>query len=389
MGSRAAPVKRINPPGAQAASMLPPMKAVELSLLLISAYASLNLIRSSIGFLRLPRVKEGERGNRRVSIVIPARNEEERIMECLELALSKLGESDELIVVNDCSTDLTEVRAMERLDGRCKLITLLQKPPGWTGKSWACYQGYLHSSGDVIVFLDADTRLLGNLDGVISLTEEYDAVSQVPRIACRSIACGAVEIALTSLIRLLHPYWRMDDERAWLAGAFMVWRRESYESIGTHASVRRSLVEDAELARLAVRMGMRVSFFLGGVAESRWMDSWSEAYGAIKRISLGACVGRNASLAALLLLTYTAIITHLSPLMALLGHLDPAIAIIYLASILSYASLSLVEVRTSPLAFLLAPLALPLIGLASLRARGRSEVGWKGRVYSAAEEGAQ
>ncbi|MDW8036011.1 MAG: hypothetical protein RMI85_06105, partial [Candidatus Korarchaeum sp.] len=89
------------------------------------------------------------------------------------------------------------------------------------------------------------------------------------------------------------------------------------------------------------------------------------------------------------LLTYAALAIYLSPMMALLGYLDPAAVVIYLISSFSYASLSLVEVKTNPLSFALAPLALPLTGLALLQASRRSEVRWKGREYSTAEESAE
>ncbi|MEM3446916.1 MAG: glycosyltransferase family 2 protein [Candidatus Korarchaeum sp.] len=365
--------------------MLTISEFVELSLLLMTAYSTLNLLRSSVGILRLPRAGESY-GGVMISVVIPARNEEGRLGECLESVLPQLSESDELIMVNDCSTDSTELEALEKLDERCKLITLLQKPDGWTGKSWACYQGYLHSSGDVIVFMDADTKLRGSLREAISLMRDYDAVSQVPRIRCGSLVCGAVEVALVSLIRLFFPYW---GSRAWLMGAFMIWRREAYESVGTHASVKSSLVEDADLARLALKMGMKVSFFLGGIAESCWVNSWKEAYWAIKRISLGASAGRHVSFLAFLLLTYASLTIYLSPAMAILGRLDPAIVSIYLLSVLSYASLSIIEVRANPCSFILAPLALPLIGLALIQASEQHRIEWRGRVYSTAEEGTQ
>lgn len=369
--------------------MPPIINPMELSLLLITAYATFNFLRSSFGILRLPRARRNANLRRgTISIIVPARNEEGRIGECLSSVVPRLGGSDELIVVNDCSSDSTELEAMERLDERCKLITLLHKPNGWVGKSWACYQGYLHSLNDVIIFLDADTKLRGSLEEAVSMIEDYDAVSQVPRIKCRSLACGAVEVALTSLIRLLFPYWGAGS-RAWLMGAFMIWRREAYERVGTHASVRSSLVEDAELARLAVKMGMRISFFLGEIAESHWIDSWKEAYETIKRISIAAKISRSTSLLAFSLLTYAALTIYLSPMLALLGYLNSAVVAMYLLSVLSYASLSLVEVRTNPLSLVLAPLALLVVGLALIGASGRGRVSWKGREYSTAEEGAQ
>lgn len=357
---------------------------MELSLLMISAFLFLKLRSSIKGFRKLPRVKE-ENGSRdyRISVIIPARNEERRIGKCLESALANLGEEDELILVNDCSSDSTELEALSKLDERCKLITLLQKPEAWTGKSWACFQGYLHSSGDVLIFLDADTRILSKLGSLIKLLEDFDALSQVPRIKCDTLACGALEVALTSLVRLSFPYWNLSPSKAWLMGAFMAWRRTSYERAGTHAVVSSSLVEDAELARIALRKGLRISFFLGSIAESSWVESWWEAHWTFRRICLAANLSGFVSVTAAILLSYAAIMIYICPIAAIMGFLNPSIACIYLASVISYASLSLKEVRTNPLSLALAPLAVILIASALLSSLKRSAVIWKGREYSA------
>lgn len=360
--------------------------AAELSLLMISAYLISKIASSIIGFKKLPRPEDLNGRNKRITIIIPARNEEGKIGECVEHALARLREDDELIVVNDCSTDSTELEALSKMDGRCKLITLLMKPEEWSGKAWACYQGYLHSSGDVLIFLDADTRILCDLDGVVGLLDYYDAVSQVPKIRCDTLACGAFEVALTSLVRLLFPYWELSPRRAWMMGAFMVWRRVSYELAGTHAAVRGSLVEDADLARTALRKGLRVSFFSGVIVESSWVRGWKEAYGTIRRISIAANISKPASALASILLSYAAICVYLCPIAAALGLMNSIISALYLVSAFSYASLSLKEVKLNPISFLIAPLAVILIASALLSSLRRSAVSWKGREYSAGAE---
>jgi glycosyltransferase involved in cell wall biosynthesis len=354
---------------------------LQLSIALIGSYAMINFIRSIIGFLRLPRPGGEVRAS--ISYIIPARNEEGKIGKCISSLLPWLRDSDELIVVDDCSEDSTEAEALSKLNEKCKLIRLIEKPEGWSGKSWACYQGYLHSSGDIIVFLDADTVVKSDPKAAISLTERFDALSQVPRISCGSLACGAIEVALTSLVRLLFPYWKMSPGRAWLMGAFSIWRRESYESVGTHEAVRSSLVEDADLARLAVAKGLRISFFMGRVVESSWIRSWREGYETIKRIGFAAMPSKLISILIFLALSYTVVTIYASPLLAYLGLIRVELAIFYLVSVFSYASLSLIEVKFRPESMILSPIALSLVALSLLAASFGKKVSWKGRDYSA------
>ena len=65
----------------------------------------------------------------------------------------------EIIAVNDLSSDMTGqiMREYRAKDPRISVINILRKPDDWVGKNWACYQGYLKSSGEVLIFTDADT----------------------------------------------------------------------------------------------------------------------------------------------------------------------------------------------------------------------------------------
>ena len=105
-----------------------------------------------------------------VSIVVPARNEEESIERCLVSLLSQNYPKFEVIAVDDNSSDNT----LEKMKGirnklqkqeislpisssRLKIISLKSKPENWTGKTWASQQGLLQSKGDILLFTDADT----------------------------------------------------------------------------------------------------------------------------------------------------------------------------------------------------------------------------------------
>jgi chlorobactene glucosyltransferase len=105
-----------------------------------------------------------------VSIIVPARNEQDNIERCILSLLAQDYPSFEIIVVNDNSTDKTlrivqdvksRVRGLREDSSlpmhRLKIITVTEKPEKWTGKTWASEQAYLQSAGNVLLFTDADT----------------------------------------------------------------------------------------------------------------------------------------------------------------------------------------------------------------------------------------
>src|ERR687893_289720 len=125
----------------------------------------------------------------RVSVVIPARDEERRIAGCLA---GLAGEDVELIVVDDGSRDRTADVA--RAHG-ARVIAGAEPPAGWIGKPWALQQGLEAASGDVVVSLDADTRPRAGLVGALAAAlRDGDFVTASARFVCE-----------TAGERLLHP----------------------------------------------------------------------------------------------------------------------------------------------------------------------------------------
>lgn len=97
-----------------------------------------------------------------LSIIIPARNEERNLLRILESISQADARPTQVLVVDDGSSD--DTAAVAESLGAC-VLTSTAKPCGWTGKSWACYQGAQHASGDLLLFLDADTYFVpGGLD---------------------------------------------------------------------------------------------------------------------------------------------------------------------------------------------------------------------------------
>jgi 4,4'-diaponeurosporenoate glycosyltransferase len=133
---------------------------------------SLSLTLTLVGFFLLWSVpvfpKNQFNSELKVSVIIPARNEANRISPLLNSLKKQASLLHEWIVVDDHSTDATAQLAQ---DAGARVITAQPLPKGWFGKPWACYQGAKAANGDILMFLDADTVLLPQ--GIEKILSEF------------------------------------------------------------------------------------------------------------------------------------------------------------------------------------------------------------------------
>ena len=190
-----------------------------------------------------------------VSVILPARNEENYIARCLDSILTQDYPKFEIIAINDSSTDRTGelIKEYATKDPRVVFINAPPKPEGWVGKNWACHEGYLRAKGEVLLFTDADTE---HAPSAMSLavgqlvSENLDALTAVPKLLCNDFW---TKITLPGLATFLHTRFsplRVNDPNTrtgYFFGSFFVITRSTYEAVGTHKGVRQELVEDGAL----------------------------------------------------------------------------------------------------------------------------------------------
>jgi 4,4'-diaponeurosporenoate glycosyltransferase len=205
----------------------------------------LTLALWTAGFLVLGRLcRRGQRGSpdgsAAVSIIIPARNEEHNLPTLLRSIVSQPLKPREIIVVDDGSTDLTPELARQL---GATVLSSQPLPGGWRGKPWACHQGAKAATGDLLLFLDADTWF--EPDGLARILLRYTsgAFSVGPYHAVRkpyedlslffnfNMTVGTVPTGLFGQLLLVDrdSYWRGGGhttvkgrilENCWLAGQF-------------------------------------------------------------------------------------------------------------------------------------------------------------------------
>ncbi|MHB1484426.1 MAG: glycosyltransferase family 2 protein [Saccharofermentanales bacterium] len=197
-----------------------------------------------------------------VSVIIPARNEEKNLPRLLESLKIQSYKPYEVIVINDFSTDST-CEIASRYD--VKLIQNSALPDGWTGKTWAVWNGYAESSGDLLVFIDADVKLAPKaLESLISKREKTGGViSIVPyHQTTRFYEKFSLLPCLLGVFAFTSPFERSNGQKG-LYGACIVATREDYDKINGHQSIRGDLLDDLSIGHRFAQAGIRVDNFIG------------------------------------------------------------------------------------------------------------------------------
>ncbi|OGW60349.1 MAG: hypothetical protein A2V83_03860 [Nitrospirae bacterium RBG_16_64_22] len=339
-----------------------------------------------------------------VSVVIPARNEEENIGPCVESLRKSAGCAIEIIVVDDESGDRTAeiVQAVQEKDSRVRLVRLNGLEPGWVGKSHALFRGVREARGEWLLFTDADTRHRPRaLAECLALAGERNAdlVSLSPEQVCGSFWERLLQPEIFSFLESRFPFHEINGDIASCAaanGQYLLIRRSVLEDVGGMEAVRSEIVEDLALARLVKEKGFRIHFSPGeGRVEARMYRSFRSLWQGWSK-NLFALSGGQ--VARLVRLTGVRLLLDIAPagagLAALAGALSsPSLGTLVLAtaSVVFYGGRSfyLKDVWARPCAgrgyALLHPLAavlfLGLLWYSAYLSRWVGTIGWRGRSY--------
>lgn len=229
----------------------------------------LGLLSSFILFSKFPILKNKNTSNSQyeLSIIIPARNEEQNIRLLLQDLMSQTADIHEIICVDDGSTDGTYKVASSF---GVKTIWVKDKPSDWTGKAWACQIGAESATGELLLFLDADVRLGPN--AISSLINSYDenrcVISVQPYHKTNkyyeqfSFFFNLIQISGNG------TSMRWMQRNAGLYGAVILIDKDTYASIDGHLAAQKSIVDDVALGKKLKQMGFPFKLFMGGEAIS-------------------------------------------------------------------------------------------------------------------------
>lgn len=201
-----------------------------------------------------------------VSIIVPARDEEQAIERTVRGLLAQDYPYFEVIVVDDRSADstgaiLTRVAAE---DSRLNVIRGEEPPPGWLGKPWALHQGSLRARGELLLFVDADVIYQPQaVSAAVARLEENGAamITLFPKLGMHGFWEHIAMPNLAVFAFMVLNVWLSNRTRnprlAVGGGPGNLARRDAYDDAGGHEALKDAVVDDVALARLIRRAGNR------------------------------------------------------------------------------------------------------------------------------------
>ena len=232
-----------------------------------------------------------------VSVIVPARNEEDNIGKCLLSILTQEYSNFEVVAIDDNSEDRTlkimkDICSKQGFSKKLKVVSLSAKPDGWTGKTWASQQGYMNSHGNILLFTDADSLFESKYTIELTvrqmLSDKLDALTGVPYLPL-----------IDFWSKVVMPVWNLYSEVfdrgiadvndshskvAFVMGSFFMIKREVFEAIGTYRSVREEIQEDRALGNLLKTGQYRMKMFkVDSLVSALWSRDISSLWHGIRR----------------------------------------------------------------------------------------------------------
>ena len=342
-----------------------------------------------------------------LTVIVPARNEEQNLGECLRSLVSQseeifeLGRDWELVVVDDQSTDRTAEIA--RGFAGVTLIKAAALEKGWTGKNNAVWTAARRARGKWLLFTDADTiHEPGDLRRAMHEATRHKAgvLSYSPRQIVSGLMQRAMMPLIFSELALAYPPAKVSDPGQRIAaanGQFLLVEREAYRKLGGHAGVSEKVLEDVELAYLAKRRRVGLWFRYADDAVSARMyrsasamiEGWTKNLALLFDNALAMAIWRALDIALLVGLPWLAIElwnAHFSAhALAWLGA-GWVLALLWVRNLFRFygrvakSNFSFVDCAISPLGL---PLFVAVLYRSWFQHRILKRVSWKGRTYPA------
>jgi glycosyltransferase involved in cell wall biosynthesis len=377
-------------------SLIPSTMHVVLTLSLIFAALAAVLFVINLFFYRQPPKLIENVSLPGVSVIIPARNEQDSIAAAVANVLASSRVDLECLVLDDSSSDRTAaiVQQLAANDPRLRLVSVPQLPVGWNGKQHACWHGAQQSMYPTLLFLDADVRVAPDAIARMDLflaSSHSSLVSGIPRQITRTW----MEKLLLPLINFLLlcylplPGLRFTRASAFAAGCgqFLMVKRDAYFHAGGHTSIPLTMHDGLMLPRLLRRHGFHTALAdLTSLASCRMYHNAREVwFGLAKNATEGIATPAN-----ILPFTFLLLFGQVFPVFLLFAaHSTPLRITALVAIALSYLPrlIGTLLFRQSWLGAILHPLGVALLLALQWWAFARKIAGtpaiWKHRAYSA------
>ena len=344
-----------------------------------------------------------------VTAIIPAKDEETTLADCLNSVLAQDYPRLEVIVVDDRSRDRTRAIAEEiaARDPRVRVLPIDHLPEGWTGKTHALHAASQHARGDWFWFLDADTRHLPSCLSIVlahAIRHNAALASVLPTLRGETFWENLIQPLAGVVLMRAFPLVLVNSRhspRAFANGQFILVRQDVYHEVGGHEVVRHRFVEDIYLARrvkeagYAIRVSVaprlsstRMYTSLGQIVrgwsrilyDARGRDPWPLAWLMVEPL-IFTKTGQVALPASLILLATatTANQTEFAQTLLALALAHAVLSVALLSRLYRYST----RHPRSSLGYALAGLIMDVVLLRSLWMCWTGKVTWRGTTYAA------
>lgn len=229
-----------------------------------------------------------------VSVIIPAKNEEKNIGDCLNSLLAQDYPNYEIIVANDSSTDQTEA-ILKSFGSKVRYMNVSPTPQGWTGKNFAVHSAMNYAQGDWFLFTDADTRhetcsISASMAYVQSRKLAF--LTLLPRCLTGGLIENILQPCMMGFIGLWFPLDQInspDSKMHFANGQYILMRAELHHRIGGHEKVYDQYLEDFALMKRTKESGERAECAFGiSVFGTRMYHAFHSIWRGWRRIFLHA-----------------------------------------------------------------------------------------------------
>ncbi len=209
----------------------------------------------------------------KVSVLIPVRNEAKKIEACIRSVLAQDYSAEEIVVVDDGSTDATP-EILERLQrepsaGALRVLRVDQTADGWTGKNWAMQMGARELSGEWILQIDGDVELAPDAlrrSLVLVQREALDMLSLLSTLLAETLVERLFQLQIPMFALLFNNLDAVNDPtspKMFVNGQFILYRAESFQTLGGYPAIASEVADDIALGRLFQRNGLAYRILFG------------------------------------------------------------------------------------------------------------------------------
>lgn len=257
-------------------------------LLVIAIISSYTFVVSFLNLISFSKPKPLKpKSEELISIMVPCRNEEDNIDDCVESLVNQDYDNIEILLIDDNSTDNT-LNKIKFLSSKYSNVSAIKGeilPKEWAGKNWACHQLSKLSKGSYLLFIDADTRLgqYAVSSGIREIQENnLEFLTLIPKRKILNFTDYLIWIMVSFFILCWVPMLIAKKLPYSLFaagfGQFLLFNKEAYIKIGGHEKIKGLVLDDFELARSIKTFGFSASVLDGtSIVETKGYKSSIEA----------------------------------------------------------------------------------------------------------------